>query len=494
MAGGLLADANPVRRARDDRFNRSAFARTVAAIVGARRNTGLVVVGIEAPWGEGKSSVLGMAAEQLTKQGRNRQVTVSAWRTTSQDQFIANLAYALATAVRRDWRLASLQIGWARLYRQSLPVQIAIFTPLLYMCALVLVPEVRGWTRAIVDDPKKFAEGLGLFGLPLIALLFSKASQPALEGIRVMLGNTKADAIGSLERFAFDFDVLAAAQRPGSRFVVLVEDLDRCQPSHVLDVLSAIAQIEGHPKADRIAFILAYDRPKLVTSISGALKKDDAKKDADALADDFLDKIVQLEIPLPSAVRTAAAPKREWSIPRLPTILHGVLTSFAFVSLAVGLVTAGSLSTISLRLGGAVLGFMVLEAVIRLLFRSKVAETVPGDWQEAVEQIQPWIDPLPLRGQTRVLNRAAAALILRSETGLTTWEALSVAALATRWPGSFSPTLLAPAIGHGPLDIGKAFQKAEVTEVIRDMETKALPIGHFTDARKLHSVLTSFKR
>jgi len=275
---------------------------------------------------------------------------------------------------------------------------------------------------------------------------------------------------------------------------VLVEDLDRCQPSHVLDVLSAIAQIEGHPKADRIAFILAYDRPKLITSLISALKKDDANKDADAVANDFLDKIVQLELPLPSAVRTIAVRKRDWAIPRLPTLLIGVLISVVFVSLAIGLVASGSLRAIGFWIAGAVLGFMFLEVVIRLFFRSKAAEKVPDDWQEAIEKIQPWINSLPLRAQTRILNRAAAALILRSETQLTSWEALSVATMATRWPASFSPSLLSAAIGRGPLDIENAFQKAEVTEAIRQMETRVLPIGHFTDAGRLNSILTSFRR
>jgi hypothetical protein len=488
-----LVDANPIRKPRDDLFGRWPFARAIARIVRDPYNRGLVVLGIEGPWGAGKSSVLQLAAEDLTCDGRNREVVVSAWRTSSQDQFLANLSFALATAVRRDWQSASIRIAWAKLQRQSLPMQIAIFTPILTLVALIMLPEVRGWSQLVANDHKKWIEGLGIFGLPILGYLFSKLSQPVLEGMRSMMGSTKADAIGALERFAFDFDVLAAAQPRGTRFVVLVEDLDRCPPSHVIDILSAIAQLDGHPKADRMAFLLAYEREKLLKSIESSVGKDAPEGKGAELARDYLEKIVQLELPLPDVSSTAPAANRIRA-PRIPMVLRGVLVSLALVAFAVARLAgpwANRVAAWTVIIVGVV---FLIEYLVRRLMRTPQEKFHPTDWDKAAVSAQPWLNPLPLRMQARVLSRARAALMMRSADDLSSWEAVSIATLASRWPNRFSRGSLAEMIGKKAVNIEQDFREQEVTEAIKAMASNSLETHQFTDPAKLYAVVSAFKR
>jgi hypothetical protein len=500
----LLANSNPVRRISDDRLGRADFARAIAGIVRAPRNDGLVVIGIEGPWGAGKSSVLSMASSELARDRRNRVVVVSAWRTSSQDQFLSNLSYSLTTALRRDWQSAPIRIAFAKLMRQPLSMVMAIFLPFLTIVALAILPEFRDWVKGIVDkDPKKLAASLGIFGLPLLAFLYSKLSQPVLDGVKSWLGNAKGDSIGALERFAFDFDVIAAAQRKGTRFVVLVEDLDRCTPDHQTDVLSAIAQMWSHPKADRIAFLLAYDREVVLKGIAqGAVKHLVEAKEGSGggasdrgrmLAADYLDRIVQLELPLPDPEPSGGA-EREFQWPLIPSVARGFAYSVAVVGLGLMLLGGKTAAGFAFYAIFVVISLFVVDVVGSWFCRPTQTDATPEDWSAAASSIARWIDDQPLRVRARIMNRAGAALGLRPGRGLTAWEAVSIAALATRFPDSFGVASLAASRGGGKMDIDSAFNRQEVTDVIRQMESDGHPIGQFEDSDTLHAVVSAFTR
>lgn len=488
-----LIDSNPIRKPRDDLFGRWPFAKAVARIVRDPYNSGLLVLGIEGAWGAGKSSALQLAAGELTRDGRHREVLVSAWRTTSQDQFLANLSYAISTAIRRDWQSAAWRIAFAKLGRQSLPIHIAIFTPIFYLIALFFLPEIRGWSRVVTDNPKTWIEGLGVFGLPVLGYLFSKLSQPAIESMRSMFGTTKAESIGALERFAFDFDVLAAAQPRGTRFVVLVEDLDRCSAAHVIDVLSAIAQLDGHPKAGRIAFLLAYDRDKLVKSITETLKKDSPTGKEEDLARDYLEKIVHLELPLPDLApgTISSNPRR---LPPTPVVLRGTLVSLAIIAAVVMWLAGAWASWAAAWTLVAITLLFVVEAATRRLMRPRRETFEPDGWVEAAAAVRPWLEKLPLRQRARVMSRARAALMFKPEGALTAWEAVSIATLASRWPDRFSRENLKAMIGVRLVDIEKDFQLQDVTDTIKAMASSSLETAQFKDPAKLYAVVSTFKR
>ncbi len=55
----------PIRTSKEDRFGRKQFAHRIAHVVATREDKSGIVVGIYAPWGEGKTSVLNMIEEEL---------------------------------------------------------------------------------------------------------------------------------------------------------------------------------------------------------------------------------------------------------------------------------------------------------------------------------------------------------------------------------------------------------------------------------------------
>ncbi len=61
-----VSDDGPIQGHADDRFGRWPFAERIAEVVRQTDSTG-IVIGIYGPWGDGKTSVLNMMAQALSK-------------------------------------------------------------------------------------------------------------------------------------------------------------------------------------------------------------------------------------------------------------------------------------------------------------------------------------------------------------------------------------------------------------------------------------------
>lgn len=75
----LEAD-QPIQNSNQDRFGRKQFAHRVAEVVATRDSKSGIVVGIHAPWGEGKTSVLNMILEELAKHEHVVVIKFNPWR------------------------------------------------------------------------------------------------------------------------------------------------------------------------------------------------------------------------------------------------------------------------------------------------------------------------------------------------------------------------------------------------------------------------------
>ncbi len=488
MAGATLTN-NPIRDVRRDRLGRGGFSTAVAGLVREHATDELIVIGIEGAWGTGKSSVLGMAATDLISDGRCREVGVSAWRSPSRDQFLANLSYGMITALKRDWQASYVRVAWARLSRQSMPALVTLILPILTLAMLIALPEVRTWTKNVVESkPEKLAAGLGLFGLPILTFLFSRISQPVLDGAKTMFGKASLDGVGALERFAYDFDVLGAGQAKGSRFIVLVEDLDRCSPAQVTDVLSAIAQLSSHPKAGRLAFLLAYDRKVLLKSIG-----QDAAKGADGLGgtaavEDYLARVVHVELTLPDIESSSGVQDRPARIPRLNAMATAFLVSSVAVGTATWWIAAAPASKIAAEISIGCIVVLLAEPLISFLRRSRTGASLPSDWESAVNHAAPWLPSVPRR-RTHVLSRARVAMLMSPQASLTSWEALSTAAMADRHPTAIDPGSLKTALGHGDLDPADAFLDVGFKTDYDAMKAQGRDVAHFASPAKLLAVV-----
>lgn len=485
----LMESANPVRHREDDRFGRWPFASAVADLVDGASRRGAVVIGVEGAWGMGKSSVLEMAAGELRSGGSHRIVRVSAWRTTSQDQFLASLAYAISLSLRRDWSSVWLRLLWARLRRQPLPTWLGFLVPAGLIGVVLTVPGASERAQLFAKaDLSTILAGLGIASAPFLGLLLTYAARPVLSSLGGLLGREGlADKSGAMEQFSFEFDVLADAQSGNGRFVVMVEDLDRAAPERVVDVLAAVAQLCGHERAESLGFILAYDRDMVLAAVKASIAKQYPDVDAAASAKSYVDRVVQVGLPLPEKGRVMASPASRGSVVRMPNWLEAIL----WATVAVVLLSHALLGTVRippiLDMIGVVAGFGIVVGFLlgTTLFTGRRGGGDPA-WRVVEDTVRPLMPDNP-RDAVRVANLARAAHKLDTGPGgLTPTEAMAIAAAVDRWPESFDAARIREAVQAGGFGGDGRFMNVDLDSALASLAASGVDTRCFTDAGRLY--------
>lgn len=206
----------------------------VAAIAGAIRGgtPAQFTIGLYGPWGKGKSSILKGIQAELKQDESIAVVPFDAWRYEKAPDLLVPLV----------WRM-----------------------------------------RQVLGDKKSPVQSM------LTAL---RSVEIEFYGVTVKQGAQKADLTdGSLLSALESLSRLGSHLRPDQRIVVLVDDLDRCSPGRVMEVIESIRILMDVPG---FVFVLAIDYDVLRRAIRERYKNVDA--------DQFIEKIVQVPFRIPELV------------------------------------------------------------------------------------------------------------------------------------------------------------------------------------------------
>src|SRR5437868_5709353 len=88
----------PIITSAEDSFGRRQFAHRIADILSGRSEPSSLVVAVNAPWGDGKTSVLNMIREKLRESG-TLILEVNPWRYPNEDRLLVNFFKQLATTI-----------------------------------------------------------------------------------------------------------------------------------------------------------------------------------------------------------------------------------------------------------------------------------------------------------------------------------------------------------------------------------------------------------
>lgn len=234
------------------------FDAVVAPVIEILESRGLdpIAVGVHAPWGGGKSTVLGLLKTRLADAPGYIVVRINPWefedsadvKSALIDAVLAELSVRLSDESSRFENAANRisdlvrRVSWARAGQ------------VLLRSAVTMTPDLLALVEALTPTEKR----------PL-----------TLAGFR--------------EEFARFLAELEDLQR----VVVLVDDLDRCLPPAVVKSLEAIKLFLSVPK---MAFVLAADQDAVRDAISHHLA---GGQGTEAAARHYLDKIIQIPILLP---------------------------------------------------------------------------------------------------------------------------------------------------------------------------------------------------
>ncbi|GEA82240.1 KAP family P-loop NTPase fold protein [Cellulomonas uda] len=236
--GEFFTDA-PITEASADRFGRGPWARRIAAAVAAQRDPASVVIGIYAPWGDGKTSALNLLETALRADERVIPVRFNPWRLGDEAEMFHGFFATLADAVDTQLVTTGERIG----------------------------SVLRTYGGLLVPLP-----GLGSAAKSAADVLGGALSEATLTERRSRIEKALADT--------------------GTRVVILIDDLDRLDRG---EIQAMFRLVKTAADFSHTAYILAFDGDVVADALA------ERYAGGTAHGSSFMDKIVQLPLHLPPA-------------------------------------------------------------------------------------------------------------------------------------------------------------------------------------------------
>lgn len=234
----VVAD-RPITKIEEDQFGRSEFAKRVAGVISSLDSKSSIVVSVNAPWGEGKTSVLNMIEEELNRLGNSVVLRFNPWRFPDEDKLLSSFFKVLAEKIGAELETTS--------------------------------EKKRGKLQ-------KYSKYLGAVKIPG---LDSGGIKTAIETF-----------YQKPEVEEFKNRINEALETNDKRIVIFMDDIDRLDSSEI-QVVFRLVKLTAD--LSNTAYILAFDEEMVSASLAAQFGGD---RDAGR---GFLEKIVQVPLPVPPA-------------------------------------------------------------------------------------------------------------------------------------------------------------------------------------------------
>ena len=254
---------------REDLLGREDFGEGLSRLIHFGSGTGVVL--IDGGWGSGKSTFLKMWTQKTRNQGEVVAM-VNAWHGDYRgnpleyiaEQLVAELEKHILSKFMRMRRLGNRIRGF---FARILPPILRIF---------------RAGTEAAAPS-----DG----GASWVATL---ALQELVQSLRDVMKRAPITAVGRLENLKQRLEQAAKSLRknqnqlPRPRFVVVVDELDRCRPDYAVRFLETIKHVFG---VRHVTFVVAANKTQLAHAISGVYGEE---FDGDGYLERFFDITLRL--------------------------------------------------------------------------------------------------------------------------------------------------------------------------------------------------------
>ena len=351
-----------------DKLQFAGLARGISRFLRNRETLPPLTLAITGDWGTGKSSLMQLLCEDLKRFG-HRPIWFNVWHHQKEDHLFAALlgavrAQASPPLLTPRGLLFRLRLLWIRSKRHYMSaLAILLLFPLAWSLGpLVLKGMQAAATQALTGLLAFWAavRGMKTFGIDPAVLLKETRSFMSLKAA--------ADQNNLRTQFAREFNDLTRAMP--YRLVLVVDDLDRCKPSAVLDVMEAVNYLTSAGDC----FVIFGMAPERVKAALGLAFKDIAAEMADmelqageqgnrapdaatqkrrAYANDYLQKLVNIEVKVP--VRGADTAHELLNTPQandpggfksvMAELAHAMPMVLAAAAVVVGMMLAGPVAT-----------------------------------------------------------------------------------------------------------------------------------------------------
>jgi tyrosinase len=308
---GFLAGATCDLPAAADQLNFADYAQAFAEIIASPDTTAPLTIGIYGSWGIGKSSLLKMIGDEFPDQQENgpaavdvRVVRFNAWEYNSSDKIWPSLVRRIMERMEEasQWsfwdRFANTlkrNLGrYWRLHRNQLVTAIAVVVPLAVLAA---------WTLHF--SASLILAAIAVVGLPgLIKLGIDATTNPVSRWVGTMVEQGRyGDELPYMREIHGDLSFLTEQMqskrrtaKEQDRVLVMIDDLDRCEPAKAVEVLQAINLL-----LDFSVFVVCLGIDARVITAAVEAHYEQLLGRAGATGYEYLDKIVQIPFRIPTA-------------------------------------------------------------------------------------------------------------------------------------------------------------------------------------------------
>ncbi len=307
-----------------------------------------MVVGIDASWGMGKTTLMHMIEKRLLEPDLKndfKTVWFNAWKFDQEESLWAAMALTIIDSLKKRYGLIGKSIFWLRRMRKSLSSRQAIwmFIKILIAAFLVLaavsfvsstgLTKDSGFNEAISYILSKVKYYIYLLPIPTFV-----SKNPSIGSLVLLIGavllvvkqysdmkpfqlSTKKifdqpnyeDKIGFIGSFQKDFgDIISIATNSlvggkTSKLVIFIDDLDRCSPPKPVEIIEAINIFLD---AKNCIFVIGMDGPTIAASVETKYKDlknyfDNFDTNELSLGQRFLEKIIQINFRIPKSTQDA---------------------------------------------------------------------------------------------------------------------------------------------------------------------------------------------
>jgi hypothetical protein len=292
----------------DDLLHHRVIARKVAEL--ATSSKGKVNIALFGPWGSGKSSFNGLLKEELKAiEPKARHITFDAWK-NSGEGFRTNFLSELARQVpRADPKISDqlfeattkVTLPFAGPFQGERGGKRLFFAAAGFLIALFIVAPLA-WTvigNFVTPTENFFAQWWtnisGWAGIAVSSTLLIVVAAGLVELSKVTVSRSTPSHVA---QFSELFHKLLKTDG-GDRYVVFIDELDRCGQEDVMATLEGLRTFLGH---DRCVFVVAFDRGAVASTIAEHMRHAvpyEAASPYYRTSGEYLDKIFQFQIALP---------------------------------------------------------------------------------------------------------------------------------------------------------------------------------------------------
>jgi KAP family P-loop domain len=266
-----------------------------------------LAIGVSAPWGAGKSSLMLQLRRALVDRRDSNRIWIpvrfDAWKFERGERLWAALSKAIyeqAEVALSPWKWTKFKVR-LEIRRRGRRDRWLRLLALAVLLAIGLGALAVGADKAAVALLALFVAGLGgtvggswgLIADPFKRALDRYATQPKYEQQLGFTSEADSDIRTMTDELTRD---------PDQALVVFVDDLDRCSPRHIVDVVEAINQIFNSSDRAKCAFVLGMDRDMVAAGIEVAYGDTIARlpqSRRENFGYTFLSKLVQISVTLP---------------------------------------------------------------------------------------------------------------------------------------------------------------------------------------------------